>query len=142
MPEKVLIVDDEKDFLDSVSERLGLRGMQVSTSTHPKEALKKIENESFDAVILDFQMPEMDGLAVLEVLKKKNPDLQVILLTGHATVERGIEAMKLGALDFVEKPIDLETLTKKIKQAKAQKMLIVEKKVEDRIQKIITDKGW
>jgi DNA-binding NtrC family response regulator len=142
MSEKVLIIDDEGDFLEALSERLRIRGMDVSTTTSPKEALKKIDEESYDAIILDFQMPEMDGLEALKEMKKKNPDLQVILLTGHATVERGVEALKSGALDFVEKPIDLESLAKKIKEAKAEKMLIVDKKLEERIKKIIAEKGW
>lgn len=142
MPKKVLLIDDEKDFLDSLSERLSLRGMEVSTATSPKEGLEKIDKESYDAIVLDFQMPDMDGLELLKLLKEKRPDLQVILLTGHATIKRGVEAMKLGALDFMEKPIDLETLAEKIKKASAQKMLIVEKEVEERIKKIITDRGW
>ena len=78
----------------------------------------------------------------LKVLKAKRPELQVILLTGHATVEKGIEAMKLGAMDFLEKPADLSQLTEKIKKAQAKKMLIVEKQNEDKIKKILEEKGW
>jgi len=114
----------------------------MTTTTSPKEALKKIEEEAYDAIILDFQMPEMDGLAVLKVLKSKKPELQVILLTGHATLQKGIEAMKLGAMDFVEKPADLETLTEKIKKARAKKMILVEKQIEEKLRRILTDKGW
>ena len=142
MTEKILIIDDEEDFLESLSERLRLRGMEVNTTASPKEALDKIDQESYDAIVLDFQMPEMDGLEVFKTLKEKNPDLQVIFLTGHATVERGVEAMRLGALDFVEKPIDLESLARKIKQASAKKLLLVEKKAEDRIKDIMQRKNW
>ncbi|MBU0756330.1 MAG: response regulator [Planctomycetes bacterium] len=142
MTEKVLLVDDEQDFLDALAERMRARGMEVSTTTSPKEALEKIEKESFDAIILDFQMPEMDGLAVLKALKTNKPELQVILLTGHATLQKGIEAMKLGAMDFVEKPADLETLTEKIKKAQAKKMILVEKQIEEKMKRILLDKGW
>jgi DNA-binding NtrC family response regulator len=142
MSEKVLLIDDEQDFLSIMSERMESRDMLVSTATSAKEALEQVEKETFDAVILDLMMPEMDGLETLKILKKKNPELQVILLTGHATVEKGIEAMKLGAMDLVEKPADLSTLTEKIKKAQAQKMIIVEKQNEDRIKKIISSKSW
>ncbi len=142
MTEKVLLIDDEQDFLTVMSERMESRDMRVTTAVSATEALEKVEKESFDAVILDLMMPEMDGLETLKILKEKNPELQVILLTGHATVEKGIEAMKLGAMDLVEKPADLSTLTEKIKKAQAQKMIIVEKRNEERIKKIITSKGW
>jgi DNA-binding NtrC family response regulator len=104
--------------------------------------LKKVERETYDVIILDLMMPGVDGLEALEVLKAKRPELQVILLTGHATVEKGIEAMKLGAMDFLEKPVDLSLLTEKIKKAQAKKMLIVEKQNEDKIKKILEEKGW
>jgi len=142
MPEKVLLVDDEKDFLEALSERMETRGMQVSTTTSAKDALDRVENQSYDAVILDLMMPEMDGLETLVALKKKRPELQVILLTGHATVEKGIEAMKLGAMDFIEKPADLQALTEKIKKAQAQKMILVEKESEKKIKEIVLSKGW
>jgi DNA-binding NtrC family response regulator len=142
MDERVLLIDDEQDFMDVLAERMRDRGMQVSTTTSPVEALDRAEAESFDAVILDLMMPEMNGLDALTRLREKNPDLQVILLTGHATVEKGIEAMKLGALDFLEKPIDIQALNAKIKEAKAQKMLLVEKRTEEAIKNIIGCKGW
>ena len=87
-------------------------------------------------------MPEMDGLEALKILKEKKPELQVILLTGHATVEKGIEAMKLGALDLVEKPAELSVLTEKIQKAQAKRMILVEKKSEEKIKKIMTTKSW
>lgn len=142
MSEKVLLVDDEVDFLDTLSERMRTRGMEVSTSSSGSEALKKVEQEAYDVIILDLMMPGIDGLEALKVLKEKKPELQVILLTGHATVEKGIEAMKLGAMDFLEKPADLSQLTEKIKKAQAKKMLIVEKQNEDKIKKILEEKGW
>jgi DNA-binding NtrC family response regulator len=142
MSEKILLVDDEKDFLDVMSERIEARGMDVTTADSAEKALKDVESGGFDAIILDLMMPGMDGLETLKAIKKKNPDLQVILLTGHATVEKGIEAMKLGAMDFLEKPADLDKLTEIIKKAQARKMVIIERKMEEKMKQIIGTKGW
>ncbi len=142
MSEKILLVDDEKEFLEAMSERMTNRGMDVTTALSAKEAIEKVKNENFDAIIVDLFMPEMDGLEALESLKQINSDLQVILLTGNATVEKGIEAMKLGAMDLLEKPADLNNLTERIKKAKARKMILVEKHTEEKIKKIISSKGW
>jgi len=142
MTDKVLIVDDEEDFLNIISDRLTARDMNVSTASSAKDALRQIDEESYDAVVLDLMMPEIDGLEALKIMKEKNPDLQVILLTGHATVEKGIEAMKLGAMDLLEKPADLSAIVERIKRAKAEKIILVEKKSEERIREILTRKGW
>ena len=82
-------------------------------------------------------MPEMDGMEALKAIKKKKPELQIILLTGYATVEKTVEAMKIGATDFLEKPADLEALVEKIKNAKTEKMLLVEKQTEEKIKDIL-----
>jgi len=140
--EKVLLVDDEKEFLEVMAERMEARDMNVTTTTSPKDALEMAQEESFDAIILDLMMPEMDGLETLKELKKKNPDLQVILLTGHATVQKGVEAMKLGATDLLEKPADLKVLTEKIKKAHARKIVLVQKKAEEKVKHILAVKGW
>ena len=142
MSEKILLVDDEKDFLDVMSERIEARGMDVTTADSAEKALKSVESGGFDAIILDLKMPGMDGLQTLKAIKQKNPDLQVILLTGHATVEKGIEAMKLGAMDFLEKPADLDKLTEIIHKAQARKMVIIERKMEEKMKQIIGTKGW
>lgn len=142
MKEKVLLVDDEQDFLEIMVERITARDMEVSTATSAVDALKMIEEESYDAIVMDLMMPEMDGLEALKAIKAKRPDLHVILLTGHATVEKGVEAMKLGAMDLVEKPADLDQLTEKIKSAQAEKMIVVEKNAEEKIKKLVTERGW
>jgi DNA-binding NtrC family response regulator len=142
MTEKILLIDDEEDFLAVMSDRMKARNMQVSTASSAKEGLEKAASGNFDAVILDVMMPEMNGIDALKILKEKNPDLEVILLTGHATIKQGIEAMKLGALDLLEKPADINALTEKIHAAQAKKMLIVEKKNEAMIKKIMATKGW
>jgi DNA-binding NtrC family response regulator len=137
MTEKVLIVDDEEDFLKIMAERMRARDMEVTTCLSAEEALIKIKEESFDAILLDFMMPGMDGMRALKEIKVKNPESQIILLTGHATIEKSVEAMKLGAADFLEKPADIEALEKKIKDAKAKRMVIVEKQLEERIKDVI-----
>jgi DNA-binding NtrC family response regulator len=137
MSERVLLVDDEEEFLEVMAERMRSRDIVVETSTRPEDALERIETEAFDAIILDFMMPGMDGIETLKIIKEKKPDLQIILLTGHATVQKGVEAMKLGAADFIEKPADLEVLTEKIRSAKAERMLIVEKQTEDKVKAML-----
>ena len=142
MAEKILLVDDEADFLEALSERMRTRGMDVTTSTSAKEALDAVEQGAYDAVVLDLMMPEVDGLEALRILKEKDPKLQVILLTGHATVEKGVEAMKRGALDLLEKPTDIETLTQKIKEASANRLVLVSEESEEKIKDILSSKGW
>ena len=142
MAEKVLIVDDDKAFLAILSERMQNRGMEVSTAESAAEALQLLEKESFDAVLLDLMMPEMGGIEALQIMRKKQPEIQVIFLTGHPSVSKGVEAMKLGAMDFIPKPVDMNELTEKIKHAKVSRMILVEKQSQEKIKKILTDKGW
>ena len=141
MSEKVLLVDDEKEFLEIMSERMESRGMVVTTADTAEQALSILEKETFDAIVMDFQMPGMDGMEALKSMKDKKPELQIILLTGYATVEKTVEAMKVGATDFLEKPADIEALSEKIKKAKAEKMLIVEKQTEEKIKDILQRRG-
>ena len=121
MSAKVLIVDDEKDFLDIMAERLAARGVEVSTTTSAENALKMVLKESYDAIIMDLMMPEMDGFKALKLFKETRPDLPIILLTANVPEEKCIEAIKLGAMDVIEKPADLNLLTQKIEEAKALK---------------------
>ena len=118
MSVKVLIVDDEKDFLDIIAERIGARGMDVSTASSAEAALNMIEEESYDVVIMDFMMPALDGFKALKLMKAKRPEVQIILLTGNVPDEKRMEAKALGALDVIEKPPDLNDLIQKIKKAK------------------------
>ena len=128
MPQKVLIVDDEKDFLDIIAERMLARGMDVSTATSAEDALNMVEEESFDVVILDFMMPALDGFKALKLMKAKRPDVQIIVLTGNVPDEKRMEAKALGALDVIEKPPDLKDLIQKIKKAKKPQRTVREKK--------------
>jgi DNA-binding NtrC family response regulator len=142
MTEKVLLIDDEVEFLENLSERMRVRGMDVSSAQTTDNAINAIEEAEYDAIVLDLQMPGMNGIEMLKVIKERHPDMQVILLTGQATLEAGIEAMKLGAMDFMEKPADINSLTEKIKKAQAKKMLLVEKKAESRVKDILSGKSW
>ncbi len=122
MSAKVLIVDDEKDFLDIMADRMRARGMDVSTATSAEDALEMVLTESYDVVIMDFMMPEMDGFKALKLFKESRPEVSIILLTGNVPEEKCIEAIKLGAMDVIEKPADLNLLTQKIEEAKALKI--------------------
>ncbi len=133
MKERVLLVDDEAEFLDIMAERMRARDMEVITSTSASEALSLMETDSFDAVVMDFMMPEMDGIQALKAIKERKPEMQIILLTGQATVEKSVEAIKAGAIDFVEKPADLDALSEKIKKAHHKKAVIVQKQSQDRV---------
>jgi len=84
MSEKVLIIDDEEEFVEVLAERMTARGMDVTSFTSPGRALEQVEQTSFDVVVLDLQMPELDGLETLKILKEKKPEIQVILLTSYS----------------------------------------------------------
>ena len=142
MAERILIVDDETDFLEIMAERMSARGIEVATAPSAQEALRQVEAGSFDAVILDLKMPEVDGLETLKAIKARQPEAQVILLSGQASLQDGIAAMKLGALDFLEKPADMNVLMEKIRKAQARKMLVVERQVEEKVKKIVSTRGW
>jgi two-component system OmpR family response regulator len=120
---KVLIVDDEQDFLETIVKRLKARGIDVSGAESGYQALELIENSNFDVVILDVKMPGLDGIETLREMKKKKPLVEVIMLTGHASVESGIQGMQLGAFDYVMKPVALDELLEKMRQAYERKLI-------------------
>jgi DNA-binding NtrC family response regulator len=139
---KILLVDDEKDFTEVLSERMEARGFKVEIADSGPVAINKVKDKSYDAIILDLAMPQMNGIDVLKILLKENPNLQIIFLTGHATLEKGIEAVKLGAVDFMEKPVDIDTLIEKVNEAKSKRDLLSEKESEKNINEILKKKGW
>ncbi len=140
--EKVLLVDDEAQFVEAFSDRLAARGLAVEKAGNGLEALEKVRTGSYDAVILDLFMPQIDGIETLKIMLKDNPDLQVILLTGQASLQKGIEAMKLGAMNFLEKPANIEKLMEQIREAKANRMLLTNRRLEDKMSDILRTKGW
>ncbi len=146
MPEEikadVLLVDDEEQFLKVLSQRMEGRGLKVDTSTSGEEAIKKVKGKEFDAIVLDLAMPGMSGIEALKRIRSENPDVQIIMLTGHGSVETSVEALKAGAVDFLEKPADLNKIMAKIAEAKHKKILLVEKKAEEHVKEILTSKGW
>lgn len=120
---KVLVVDDEKEFLETIIKRLQKRNLSVEGVESGEEALEKISAGNFDVVLLDVKMPGMDGVATLREIKRLKPLTEVVMLTGHASVESGIEGMKLGAFDYLMKPMELEQLFEKLKDAYEKKRL-------------------
>jgi len=138
----VLLVDDEEQFLQVLSERLTNRGLHVISVISGEEAVAQVENNNFDAIVVDLAMPGINGIETMKKIKGKRSDLEIIILTGHATVKTGIEAMKLGAEDFLEKPVDLNVLLEKIRNAKHKRMLVLEKKSQNEMQQILKTKSW
>ena len=114
---KLLMVDDEVKFLESISKRLVLKSFDVTTAVNGKEAIESAEKGFFDVAVVDFQMPGMDGAQVLRTLKEKHKYLEIIMLTGHATVDSAVECTKLGAFKYLEKPYDFENLVEVIQEA-------------------------
>jgi DNA-binding NtrC family response regulator len=114
---KVCIVDDEVEFVTTLAERLELRGFEAQIATDGESALQLIEADPPQIVILDVMMPGMGGLQVLKIMKDLNPQLPVILLTGHSDTKEGREGMRLGAFDYLMKPLNIEQLIKKMQEA-------------------------
>jgi len=139
---RVLLVDDEVDFVDILADRLETRGLMVFKANSGTEALSVAEDKVLDAIVLDMAMPGMDGLETLEGLLKINPDLQVILLTGRATLEQAATAIRIGALDLLEKPADIDTLVSKIEMAATNRWSLEEKRIEQKVADIIRKRGW
>ena len=139
---RVLLVDDEVDFVEVLADRLEARGLQVVKAHNGSQALEEAEGKVFDAILLDMAMPGMGGIETLEGLLKINPDLQVILLTGQATLEQAATAIRIGALDLLEKPADIETLVSKIELAATRRWAMEEKRIEEKVADIIRKKGW
>ena len=120
----VLVVDDEEGFVEVLARRLEKRGFRVATATSGQQALDNLAEDGttrFDVAVLDVKMPGMDGLETLGVIKDRHPLIEVIMLTGHATVESAIEGMKHGAFDYLMKPCDMDTLVAKLDQAGQKK---------------------
>lgn len=111
---KVLLVDDEKEFVVTLAERLGMRGIYTETAFDGEEALKKLQNYKPDVVVLDLMMPGISGLAVLEKIKKLYPEIAVILLTGIGSTNEGLTGMRLGAFDYLMKPLQIDELIQQI----------------------------
>jgi DNA-binding NtrC family response regulator len=142
MKAKVLLVDDEAPFVEALAKRLDKRGLEVIVAYSASEALQKLsEVGHIDVVVLDVKMPGMDGIEALKHIKTSYPMVEVIMLTGHATVESAIDGMKLGALDYLMKPCDMEVLMAKVQDAKSKKLRQEDKIAEARAMSIALRRG-
>ena len=114
---KVLLVDDEEEFVKTLGERLEMRGIEPDTAFTGEAALKRIEQEQPDIMVLDIKMPGIDGMEVLRRVRKAYPRIQVIMLTAHGSDKDKAEAERLGAFAYMRKPVDLELLTNTMRAA-------------------------
>lgn len=127
IPSHILLVDDEKDFVEMLSLRLKENDENVLAAHSGQECLETLEKTTVDVVVLDVKMPGMDGIETLKEIKKRHPLVEVIMLTGHGTIQSAVEGMKLGAFDFLLKPADFKELTEKIKRARERRTEQVER---------------
>jgi DNA-binding response OmpR family regulator len=119
---KVLLVDDEKEFVQALSERLKMRNMQPDAVYDGDQAISYVEENEPDVIVLDLKMPGIDGIETLRRVKKAYPKIQVIILTGHGTEKDEERARELGAFDYLEKPVDIDSLVKRMKKAYKKKL--------------------
>lgn len=138
----VMLVDDEVPFVETMSKRLTKRDLVVLTAFSGKEALERLaEDTRIDVIILDVKMPGMDGVETLKEIKKSYPLIEVIMLTGHATVDSAIEGMKLGAYDYLMKPCNIDDLITQVAEAGAKKAAHEQKIVEATVKEIALRRG-
>jgi len=119
---KVLIVDDEERFRITLRKLLGVQGVEANTAGSAREALEELNNRPYDVVLLDVRMPEMSGIEALAEIKKTHRDLEVIILTGHASVDIAVEIMRLGGYEYLLKPCAMDELVAKIESAYERKV--------------------
>lgn len=119
----MLLVDDEDDFRTTLANRLGLRKIDVTDVASGNEAIDLVRQKSFDVAVIDVKMPGIDGIETLKQIKQLQPAIEIVMLTGHASIESGMEAMKLGAYDYVMKPCDIDELLIKTGDAYQHKLL-------------------
>ncbi len=127
----IMLVDDEIPFVETMAKRLDKRNIETLSTFSGEECLETLKtHQTLDVIVLDVKMPGMDGIETLRGIKNDFPLVEVIMLTGHATVETGIEGMKLGAFDFLMKPCDIEELAGKVEEA-TEKKRAHESKIKD-----------
>ena len=124
---KVLLVDDEEEYTELLSKRLETRNCDVSTAFDGDDAIKKVQQGSFDVIIMDVMMPGKSGIEAFKEIKKVNPLIHVIMLTGHAELNTAIEGMRTGAYDYLIKPVQIEELVELIEMAHKHKMVSEQK---------------
>ena len=140
--DRVLLVDDEEEFVRALAKRLKARELSVDFTGDGKSAVEMVKQSDFDVIVLDLAMPGIDGLETLKRLREVDPDLQILLLSGHGSIRSGVEAMKGGAIDFLEKPAEFPELLAKIREASARRMILVEKRREEQVADLLRGRGW
>jgi DNA-binding NtrC family response regulator len=120
---RVLLVDDEASFVETLSKRLVLRRLDVLTAASADEALAILDREQIDVVVLDVRMPGIGGIEATRMIRKAHPSVEVILLTGHASLEASMEGMTMGAFDYLLKPVSIDELLFKIEDADRRRSL-------------------
>ena len=138
---RLLIVDDEEEFLESIAKRLEMRDFNVRTAARGAEAVEIARKEKFDIALLDLKMPGMDGKQVLEILKQEHKHIEVIILTGHGSVDSAVDCTRLGAFGYLPKPYELEKLLDTLQQAyqlRMEKKFQVDQERMDKIAKLVT----
>jgi len=139
---RVMLVDDEVPFVEALTKRLKKRNLNILTAFSGKEALETLDkNRNVDVVILDVKMPGLDGIETLREIKRAYPVTEVVMLTGHATVESAIEGMKFGAYDYLMKPCAIEQLMTKVEEATKKKREHEEKIREARVKEALSKHG-
>lgn len=139
---KVLLVDDEVQFVEALAQRLEARGFQIDTALSGDHAVSLVQSKEVDVVILDVLMPNKSGIDTLRELKRIKPLVEVIMLTGHGTVETAIEGMKLGAYDYLMKPTETPGLVEKITKAYQCKAEHEERIRQAEVDRIVKARGW
>jgi DNA-binding NtrC family response regulator len=134
---KILLVDDELVFTTNMSRLLVNRGYQVTAVNSGDAAIQELEKEDFDVVVLDLKMPGMDGLATLKEIKKLDLFTQTLILTGHGSIDSALDAVRLGAYDYLTKPCEIDDLVSKIEYAWQKKDEHVKEEMQENVQKII-----
>ncbi|MBU0518984.1 response regulator [bacterium] len=134
---RLLIVDDEVKFLDSIAKRLELRGLEVTKATNGKDAVEFARKQKFDLALLDLKMPGMEGSEVLKILKEEHKFIEIIILTGHGSLESAVECTKLGAYGYLPKPYEFDALLDILKEAYEVRLKKKFESDQTRLQKIM-----
>ena len=134
---KILLVDDEEVFVRNMGKLLTARGYKVTTALSGDAAIRALEEQLVDVVVLDLKMPGMDGLTTLKEMQKLDLFTQVLMLTGHGSIDSALEAMRLGAYDYLTKPCEVDELVSKIEGAWEKKDGAEQKDMMDKIQKVV-----
>lgn len=133
----ILLVDDEKVFTDNMSKLLTSRGYRVTAVNDGESAVRALQEESYDVVVLDLKMPGMDGIATLNEIQKLGLSTETLILTGHGSIDTALEALKLGAYDYLTKPCEIEDLVEKIEGAWKKKDREQQREMQEKLKKVV-----